>query len=280
MTLLNSADSYLFSLNTGVLLALINAFMAAVAVNAYRKKHLTASGAVAAHISGTVVFYSLRLEGFILFFFFYASCNAIGKICRRKAEKDNFEKKGSCRDALQVLANGLMAVLASLIYLTTGRTVALIMFGAALAEATSDTWAGEIGRLSQRDPVSIWTHKKVEKGMSGGVTPLGILGGFLGSLLISVIWLLFFPVANGVLYALIICISGLAGCINDSLLGATAQALYLDRENKTYTEKETDKDGKPLELIRGIRWLDNDMVNLSSNVFSAVLALALSRILI
>ncbi|MCR5760883.1 MAG: DUF92 domain-containing protein [Sphaerochaetaceae bacterium] len=280
MNILKLADSYLFSINTGLLFALMNVFMAAVAVTAFKKKHLSASGAIAAHISGVVVLYSLKLEGFILFFFFYATCNIVGKVCRSKTKKDNFEKKGSCRDAVQVCANGLMAVLASLIYLVTGRTTALIIFGAALAEATSDTLAGEIGRLSSTDPVSIWTRRKVEKGMSGGVTPLGIFGGFLGSAAIAGIWYFFFPVANGIFYALIICLSGLAGCINDSLLGATAQALYLDRENKTYTEKDKDKDGKSLELIRGVRWLDNDMVNLSSNVFSTILALALSQIIV
>lgn len=278
MTILNKADSYLFSLSPAVLLGLIVAVMAVIAVVAFKKRHLSLSGAIAAHISGTVVLYGLHLEGFILFLFFYVTCNVVGKVCRKRAGSDGFEKKGSCRDALQVLANGLMAVVSALLFMLSGRTAALIMFGAALAEATSDTLAGEIGRLSSTDPVSIRTFRRVEKGMSGGVSALGVLGGFIGAFSIALLWLFLFPVSNGVLYALIICLSGLAGCINDSFLGATAQALYLDREGK-YTEKEVNEKGQPLELVRGVRWLDNDMVNLSSNIFACVLAVGLSKII-
>ncbi len=279
MTILNKADTFLFSLDAAVLLALIVSVMAVIAIVAYKRKNLSASGAIAAHILGTVVLYALRLEGFFLLLFFFVTCNIVGKICRKKAGPDSYEKKGSCRDVLQVLANGLMAVLSALIYQISGGTTALIMFGAALAEATSDTLAGEIGRLSPTDPVSIRTFRRMEKGMSGAVTPLGIFGGFLGSFAISLIWLAFFPVANGVLYALVICISGLAGCLEDSFLGATAQALYLDKEKGKYTERERGENGEPLELVRGVKWLDNDMVNLSSNVFSCVLAAGLSKII-
>ena len=38
---------------------------------------------------------------------------------------------------------------------------------------------------------------------------------------------------------------------------------------------DDEKDGKKLELSRGIRWVDNDMVNLLSNVFSSVFALGM-----
>ncbi|MCF0262162.1 MAG: DUF92 domain-containing protein, partial [Sphaerochaetaceae bacterium] len=62
-------------------------------------------------------------------------------------------------------------------------------------------------------------------------------------------------------------------------LGAWAQAIYKDPETGKLTEHDS-KNGQPLELVRGVRWLDNDMVNLISNVFSAVFALGMSAIIL
>ena len=39
------------------------------------------------------------------------------------------------------------------------------------------------------------------------------------------------------------------------------------------------KDGKPLKLIHGMKWLDNDMVNILSNAASAVIGLILGLLL-
>ena len=55
--------------------------------------------------------------------------------------------------------------------------------------------------------------------------------------------------------------------------------IYYDPEEKTFSEKE-EKDGRKLELSRGIRWIDNDMVNLMSNVFSAVFALGMGMLVL
>jgi uncharacterized membrane protein len=69
---------------------------------------------------------------------------------------------------------------------------AIVMFGAATAEAASDTWAGEIGRLSKKPPVSLKTGKAVSRGVSGGVTLLGYGGGLLGAAFIAVFWYFLF----------------------------------------------------------------------------------------
>ncbi len=67
---------------------------------------------------------------------------------------------------------------------------------------------------------------------------------------------------------------GLAGSLFDSLLGATVQAIYYSSSRQKETEKKIDPDGTPNTLVRGWRWLDNDLVNfLSSLVGAAVAAL-------
>ena len=165
---------------------------------------------------------------------------------------------------------------------------AVVMFGAAVAEATSDTWAGEIGRLSKKPPVSLKTGKIVPRGVSGGVTLLGYAGGLAGAAFIAVFWYVLFPGITGPmdlfvnrmpLGLAVVAISGFAGCILDSFLGAFFQALYIDADSGKYTEKKKSPSGKDNALFSGIQWMDNDMVNLLSNGFSAVTAFIVAMII-
>ena len=259
--------------------------MALLAIFAYIKKSLNLSGCFAAYVLGTVVLWTLRFEGFLLLALFFVGSNVIGKISKkiRTANKASIgiievEKKGSRRDAMQVMANGLMAVIAALLWIVSAKYEALIMFGASVAEATAATFAGEIGRLSKKEPVSILTFKPVEPGLSGGVTLLGTISAFLASAMIAICWYLWF---EGVSLAsmFLVCLLGFTGAVIDSYLGAWAQAIYKDPKTGKLTEHDS-KNGQPLELVRGVRWLDNDMVNLISNVFSAVFALGMSAIIL
>ena len=254
--------------------------MGLLALTAFAKKSLSPSGAAAAFIVGVITLQTVRFEGFLLFLLFFVSCNVVGKVSGRIQSittQRKIEKKGSCRDAMQVLANGLMAVLAALLWQFSAKQSAIIMFGAAIAEATSDTFAGEIGRLSKKAPVSILTRRPVEKGLSGGVTVLGTFAAFFSSLAIAICWLLWFKAS--IAQAAIVCLLGFCGAILDSFLGAFAQAQYKDPESGKITEHE-EINGQKLELVRGIRWIDNDMVNLMSNVFSAVFALGMSALVL
>ena len=263
-------------------LVIVVTAMGLIAVFAYLKRSLDASGAAGAYIMGVIVLWTMRFEGFLLFLLFFLSCNVMGKISKRlrtgKAPDEVEEKKGSRRDFMQVMSNGLMTVIAALIWYFTGKVSALIMFGASVAEATSDTFAGEVGRLSKHNPVSIRDLRPVPKGLSGGVTALGTMGAFLASAMIAVCWYLWF---DGVSFAAasLVCITGFAGAVIDSYLGACVQAHYIDPDTGMLTEHEQ-KNGKALELSRGIRWVDNDMVNLLSNVFSAVFALGMSALVV
>ena len=279
-------DNALFSLPWPFPLLIILASMAVIAVLAYAKRTLDLGGTLSAYLLGAITLWILRFGGFLLLVVFFISCNIVGKVSesirKQRRTVEVGEKKGHRRDAMQVMANGLMAVIAALIWFFGARDQALIMFGAALAESTGDTFAGEIGRLSRRTPVSIRTLKQVTPGVSGGVTVLGILAAFLSSAFISLLWYVFFSDAGyGVTFpgALLVCLLGFAGTIVDSYLGATVQALYYDPESKALTEKE-EVDGRKLELSRGIRWVDNDMVNLISNVFSAVFALGMGALIL
>ena len=280
--MIETLDSLIFQLQWPLPIIILTAGMALIAFVAYSMKSLTVGGAVSAFFMGLIILWTLGFAGFFLFFLFFISCTVVGKISKSirsgYSSKEVAEKKGHTRDFMQVLANGLMATIAALIWTFSFETKALIMFGAVVAEATSDTFAGEIGRLSKKQPVSIINFKPVPKGLSGGVTALGTVAALLCSALIALFWYLWFYDVT-VLQAVLVGALGFAGCILDSVLGAGVQGIYYDPKAKQFSE-ENEKDGRKLELSRGIRWVDNDVVNLMSNIFSGLFALGLSAIIL
>lgn len=286
------ADEWLIGLGWPLSLIVVVSFMCVLSIVAFVKRTLDAGGAFSAAVLGVVVLWTTMFEGFLLFLLFFVGANVVGRVSKRLSSNQTgirgascanpctttcVEKKGSRRDCLQVLANGLMVAVAGLLWYVAGDFSALVMFGAAIAEAASDTLAGEVGRLSKKPPVSIRTFLPVPKGLSGGVTLLGTFASFVASLCISILWFLFFDVRGGAVAASIICLTGFAGSIVDSYLGACVQAVYMDPDTGILTENDS-KDGRPFDLVRGVRWVDNDMVNLVSNVFSAVFALGMSAL--
>ena len=273
-------DDAIFTLLTPWPMVIVVLTVTVIAIGAYLARALTAGGALCAFVMGVTVFWTTRAEGFLLFMLFFLSCNVVGKISKRlrKGKTEIAEKKGHRRDVMQVVANGLMTTIAALLWFFTSKTVALIMFGAAVAEATSDTFAGEVGRLSKSGPVSIRNFMPVPVGMSGGVTFLGMVGAFLSSAMIAFCWYIWFQGVS-VYAAVLVCLMGFAGAVMDSYLGASVQAHYVDPDTGMLTEND-EKDGRKLELAQGIRWVDNDMVNLMSNVFSSVFALGMGTLIV
>ncbi|MDY4888424.1 MAG: DUF92 domain-containing protein [Sphaerochaetaceae bacterium] len=267
-------DNLLFSIEFPWSLVLIFGLMLVLCLVFIKAKALTVSGGFAALAVGIGCLWCLRFEGLLVLLFFFLSAGVLGKLSQGQ-KKGNYEKKEGARDAVQVFANGFLALLGALGYYFTNDSVFLVIFSAGMAEANSDTWAGEIGRLSKRQPVSIRNLQPVEKGLSGGITALGIIGGFLGSATVSLLVGILFPIPKIWMLVSMVCLAGFFGCLVDSLLGAFAQALYLDDKTDLLTERDKDQDGRPFELVRGLRWIDNDMVNFMSNLFAVVLAMGL-----
>jgi len=66
-------------------------------------------------------------------------------------------------------------------------------------------------------------------------------------------------------------LGGLAGSLADSLLGATVQALYQSPMGET--ERRAGRDGAAYSLVRGWRWMNNDVVNFLSSLIGGMIAL-------
>ena len=268
------------TLRITVIALVINLIMA---VAARRLRWLTLSGAVTAFFIGFVTYRFTRLGGFLILMLFFVTATVLGRVSRAMAGQSiqsGLQKKGGTRDWAQVLANGALAAGAALLYGFSSEVIALVMFGASLAASTADTWSGEAGVLSSKPPISIRTGKAVPTGMSGGVSFLGTVSGMIGSVMIALSWYATFADYRDTSYlflASIIAVSGVIGSLADSFLGAVVQGHYYDPERNQITEHDR-RDGKPLELCRGIRWIDNDVVNVLSNVIAVVFASGLSLI--
>ncbi|MFA5467886.1 MAG: DUF92 domain-containing protein [Sphaerochaetaceae bacterium] len=250
----------------------------ALAVIAWLWRLLTITGALMAILVGVVVFYFLGLGGWILLFLFFLTANILGRLSRSVVDASMIQKKGGRRDWAQVAANGILAGGAALYYGLGGGVLALVMFGSSVAAATADTWASEAGILSKIPPVSIRTFTPVPKGMSGGITWLGTFSSLLGSVIIAMGWYATFGdyrEHKWLFLASIIAFAGIVGSLADSFLGATVQGHYWDAVNKRPCEHE-ELNGVKLELCRGIRWIDNDVVNFLSNAIAVALAGGLS----
>lgn len=234
----------------------------------YRAHALTVGGAVAACLVGGTIFAFGGLTWAVLLVLFFASSSALSFVKasdeRKRRAGETFEKGGR-RDALQVLANGGVAGVAALLLPLGNYGVLFAAFTGALAAATADTWATEIGVLSRAEPRMITTGRAVPVGTSGGVTLLGSGASLAGALCIALGAALLgmlqksapgWPVLLAAGAA-----GGLFGSLADSLAGATVQASYYCPVCGKATESRVHRCGTPTQLVRGLAFVNNDLVN-------------------
>ena len=272
-------DKLFLSLPLYARLLIMAAVLLIIGLASWKTKQLTLSGLIAALIMGGLCIYLGAFSALMFYLFFFLSAALISKASKRIRGVDKIHKKGSRRDAMQVIANGGPALLALIIYHFTNETLFLMVFAASLSEAASDTWAGDIGVLSKREPVSIITRKRVPRGLSGGISFLGTMAGLLCSILFA---LLYFGTYDSATLSLasILTLTSFMGCLVDSFLGGTIQAHYYDEKEELLTEHSVSKDGRKLPLVRGIRFFDNDIDNLTSNLATFILAWGMSYLVL
>ncbi len=254
---------------------------AAVGFLAWRLHALSLSGALAATLTGGLIFGLGHLAWAVLLLAFFISSSVLSKaFSRRKAGLSEKFSKGSQRDWGQVLVNGgLGAILAVLHELLPGQTWPWLAFAGAMAAVNADTWSTELGVLSRMAPRLITSGEPVERGDSGGVTRLGTLAALSGAALIAAAAALFTPGASIAGFLAIVILAGLLGSLFDSVLGATVQAIYYCPQCKKETEKHPYHTcGTKTVQIRGWSWLNNDWVNFACSLVGAALAAGLWKL--
>ena len=240
------------------------------------KKVLTKLGLLFAIILDIVISLTLGNSGFVLLLLFLFGSVIIDKIKVRRSEADTIAKKGDCRDHIQVIANGLVPMVMALMFSITMQRAFLLGYVASLAEAFGDTAASGIGSFS-KNTFDIARLKRCDKGISGGISLIGTLAGVLGVMALSFV-AYFFGIVDPFLL-LIVSVSAFLGVLFDSILGSLLQVKYKCTVCGKITEREEHCE-KRTKIHRGYPFFDNDVVNLLSGAFSAVLAVLLFNVLI
>jgi len=225
-------------------------------------KWLTPGGVAAAVLVGSAVSVGQGMRGLALLIAFFTTSS----LMTSRTARDLGEAHG--RTARQVLANGAVAAVTAV--LGWGAATA-----GAIAAATADTWATEMGRRANAPPRLITTWRQVAPGTSGGVTALGTMTGIAGATFVGVLdaWL----TAGSVAIAVVVAVAGVAGMLADSLLGASVQARFGCPTCGRLWESPHARCHAPLQAARGVRWLDNDAVNLAATLVGAGSVALLAR---
>jgi len=244
-------------------------FTPLIIVAVVEKKVLTRSALLLALLLDAVISLIFGNFGLVMLMAFLFGSVAVDKIKKRRKFEDTVTKKGECRDSVQVIANGLIPMFMALLYSGTMNFAFVVGYIASLAEAFADTAASGVGIISN-NVIDIFKMKKTKPGLSGGVSLTGTLASFVGAALISLI-----PFAFGMhsfkIYAIIV-VSAFLGVIFDSFLGSVLQVKYKCVVCDELTEREVHCK-KLTKKHCGFEFFDNDVVNLLSSAFSAVLAM-------
>lgn len=242
---------------------------ALIAGLAYLKKSLTLSGMITAILLGTFVYAWGKPISFMLLMVFFISSSLI-------TIKEVNEKKG--RNYIQVLCNASLAFIFSALYHFFDNPIYLVACAASIAVSNSDTWASEIGKKTKGRTFSILSFKPIDKGLSGGVSLLGMAASLLGSLVIGIcfyigVLLMFDDFEYLFMFSMLIFGFGFLGNIIDSYLGILLQAKYLNHIKGIIVEKQNSL--KEFKLISGFKVMTNDAVNFMSGLLTSVLLIIL-----
>jgi uncharacterized protein (TIGR00297 family) len=280
------AQNWLTSILLGFALSLI------IAGLAYRRGSLSRSGTAGALIVGTIIF---GLGGWlwgVLLAVFFISASALSHFKEReKASVAEKFEKGHRRDIGQVMANGGLGAVIAVLSVVVPATVVprelwFYLFIGVMATVTADTWATELGTLSQSPPRLITSGRPVEVGTSGGISPLGTGVSLLGGLLIGLTAGLLGAIAGllslneAIILAFTGAAAGASGSLIDSLMGATIQQIYFCDTCQKETERKLHRCGTITRPLRGWSWMNNDLVNLISSLGGGLVALLLGLWLI
>ncbi|KAJ2401385.1 hypothetical protein GGI10_006051 [Coemansia sp. RSA 2530] len=270
-----------------------------------RRQSLSGSGTVAAALVGLSTASNDNIMFTVVLLVFFISSSYWTKYqARAKARLDPCYAKASRRDWKQVLCNGGVGAVISVVYqynfdgrrpadmsLEERKLMTLLIWGyiGFYSCCAADTWASELGTLSSDWPVLITTLKQVPPGTNGGVSKLGMLASFAGGALIGLtadvaMWVQYFGAyKSGALpripYNMLGSVFGMLGSLIDSLLGATVQASYaVNKRIASDISANELSQVKGAVLVAGRDVLSNNMVNVVASVSTMAIAIILQTV--
>jgi len=196
------------------------------------------------------------LAGLTSYLLYPAAFLLLGSLVTR-LNPTNHDSKG--RTEWQVLANAGVSILLILCFMLSHSEIFEVAIVVSFAIALSDTFSSEIGKRFGGRTIDLMTLKPTQKGLSGGISTVGTLGGTAGAGMIALLFYAFGSVEFGSKRVLTFLIFGFGfgGMMVDSLLGSTLQSKYL-------IDGSLEEEGQKSQLFRGHHWIDNNMVNFLS----------------
>ena len=249
---------------------LLAAALAGVA--AWRKALTPGALALAGGLAFVITFCG-GLTGYLALAATFLLTIGAGKLSRRVREpiEEKLHAKTGRRDAVQIFCNVFAGADFLLLRTVTGERCFLWAYGGAMAASLADSLASELGVLSRRQPRDILTLRPAEKGLSGAVSPLGLLASLLGAGVIAALCAAGWGWGHGTQMFFGVAAAGFLAALADSALGSAAQAKYRCGVCGALTEKKQHC-GADAVLERGLCFVTNDVVNLCNNFAGALLA--------
>lgn len=241
---------------------------------AQRRGNLAPSGAWAALLVGAMASAAGWGWAVLLIAWFVAS-SALTRLgaAVKEARSRSTLAPSSARTARQVLANGGLYATCALVGTVSGDLRWQLAALGALAAASADTWATEIGLRWGGTPRALFGGHPLPPGMSGGVTAAGLLGSVAGAGAVALGGALVCDAAGaGPLVG--VATAGVLGALSDSALGAAWQTRRWCADCACFTERSVHDCGRATTHARGLPWMTNDTVNLLATGVGAVAALA------
>jgi uncharacterized protein (TIGR00297 family) len=208
--------------------------------------------------------------------------------CDKSALSERFDPARARLGWREVLARMAWATLLALnAALGASSAPLLAAYAGAIAASGADAFGTELGILSAQRPRLIVSWQPTPAGTAGAISVIGLVAALGASWLIgltalvaqaAVAWqgkeltprvLLWLPLAAMV--------GGTLASLVDSLLGATAQAIYYCPSCDQRTEHPVHACGSPAEPVRGWPWMNNYVINLVCSIVGAAITTALAQ---
>ncbi|HZW56152.1 MAG TPA: DUF92 domain-containing protein [Nitrososphaerales archaeon] len=256
-------------------------FIIALAMLAIKARAIDTSGGLAGIAITFVTFVAGGPSWLVIVVVFFVGSSILTRFrYDYKVKLGSAQEKGGTRSWPNTVANGGVAALLAVAEVASHRDIFVIGFLTSVAAALADTVATEVGLLSRSKPRLITDIRRfVAAGTSGGVSSLGegasIASAFvivgLGGLLSIIGGSSGIPIVPA---AVSIVVGAIAGTTFDSLLGATIEATRKCVVCAAYTQSAYHHDRETV-LIKGSKYVDNNMVNVLGIIGGVVVGVLL-----
>jgi uncharacterized protein (TIGR00297 family) len=160
----------------------------ALAVAGYLAKSVDVSGASVGWILGALLIGFGGWQLYVVLLAFFVIGTALTKVgYQRKAARGLAQEKGGRRGASHAFSNVGVAAILAFVFAATNESIFWYAAAAALATATADTTASEVGQWIGRRTFLPLTFRSVPVGTEGAISIEGTLAGLVAAFVVAII---------------------------------------------------------------------------------------------